>query len=669
MKSIVAILVLTASVPAVQAVNPIEKVLQMVSDMQQKLIGEGEDAQKAYTKHANFCESSAQKFGFEIKTGKAQVAKLQATIESETASATALSSKIEDLSSDISSSEAELNTATGIREKEASAFSAEEKEMMTMADSLERAISVISKELNGASMLQMKNANSVTDALRVMVQAEALSSEDGSKLTALVQQSQSATDEDSDADSELGAPAAAATENQSGGILSVLEGLLDKSNEELDKARKAEAKSAQNYAMLKQSLTDEIKFGSKDMDEAKSGLAASQEAKAVAGGDLDATSKDLAGDVAAKRELHHACMTTATQFEDSVRSRDAELKALAQAKKIISEGTGGAASQSYGLAQVSLLQMSTRTQVQSARYEAVRWVKKLAQKHKSAALAQLASRMNSALRLGGDPFAKVKGLITEMLEKLAASAEEDATQKAYCDKEMAAAKDSKDEKSTDLESLTTKVSQKKAMSSKLKGEASTLQGELAGMAQSHGELTQIRQTEKATYDKNAPEMEQGLAALKQALKVLREYYGGKDSGGIIAMLEVAESDFEKGLAEMNVQEETAAAEFDEETKVMQVEKVSKEQDNKYKTKEAKGLDKAVADLSGDVTGSQEQLDAVVEYDTKIKKECVAQPEPYEERKKRREEEIAGLKQGLTILEGESFIQQSSTRKLRVARRH
>ena len=45
-------------------------------------------------------------------------------------------------------------------------------------------------------MLQMKNAASVTDALRVMVQAEALSSEDGSKLTALVQQSQSATDED-----------------------------------------------------------------------------------------------------------------------------------------------------------------------------------------------------------------------------------------------------------------------------------------------------------------------------------------------------------------------------------------------------------------------------------------------------------------------------------------
>ena len=73
-------------------------------------------------------------------------------------------------------------------------------------------------------------------------------------------------------------------------------------------------------------------------------------------------------------------------------------------------------------------------------YKAVRLVRDLAQKQKSPVLAQLASSMAVAIRAGGkageDPFAKVKGLISNMIEKLLAEAEADATEKAYCDKEM-----------------------------------------------------------------------------------------------------------------------------------------------------------------------------------------------------------------------------------------
>merc|ERR1719506_1660218 len=71
-----------------------------------------------------------------------------------------------------------------------------------------------------------------------------------------------------------------------------------------------------------------------------------------------------------------------------------------------------------------------RTQMHSgadlAKAEAVRFVRDLARKTKAPALAQLASRMSSAMRLsaaaGADPFAKVKGLITEMISTLEAEA-------------------------------------------------------------------------------------------------------------------------------------------------------------------------------------------------------------------------------------------------------
>merc|ERR1719486_484514 len=140
---------------------------------------------------------------------------------------------------------------------------------------------------------------------------------------------------------------------------------------------------------------------------------------AVAEGDLGTTSKDLAEDIATKATLHQDCMTAAEEFELATKSRGEELKALATAKKVIKEATGGAAEQTYSFSQVSFLQVE-RSKVASgadlAKLEVVRFIRDLARKSKSPALAQLASRMSSAMRLGAaagdDPFAKVKNLIT-----------------------------------------------------------------------------------------------------------------------------------------------------------------------------------------------------------------------------------------------------------------
>merc|ERR1719335_256556 len=102
--------------------NPIEKIVQMISDLQAKVIGEGEEAQKEYDEYAEWCEDRSTNLGFEIKTGKANVAELKATIEQETASIGELETKIEELSADIQSNEADLKAATDIREKEATDF-------------------------------------------------------------------------------------------------------------------------------------------------------------------------------------------------------------------------------------------------------------------------------------------------------------------------------------------------------------------------------------------------------------------------------------------------------------------------------------------------------------------------------------------------------------------
>merc|ERR1719359_604897 len=244
-----------------------------------------------------------------------------------------------------------------------------------------------------------------------------------------------------------------------------------------------------NFEMLKQSLTDEMRFANKDMAEAKKNKAAAQADKATAEGDLAVTTNDLKEDEEDKKTLGHDCMTKSNDYESEVKSRTEELKALAAAKEAISSKTSGADSLTYGLNQVSLLQlnqdrnMKLHSGVDLANFEVVRFVRDLAHKENSPALTQLASRMASAIRFGqaagDDPFAKVRGLIMDMLRTLEEDAKADATQKAYCEKETSETTAKKDEKKALVEKLSTEIDSKTASSTKLKEEVATLQKELA----------------------------------------------------------------------------------------------------------------------------------------------------------------------------------------------
>merc|ERR1712194_728379 len=254
-----------------------------------------------------------------------------------------------------------------------------------------------------------------------------------------------------------GAPAAAVYKNKSGGIVDTIEDLKGKAEDQLDEIRKTETTNQNNYSVLKQTLKDQIKFANADMDAAQKGIAASNEKKATAEGDLEVTKKDLTEDVKAKATLHHDCMSKASNFESETNSRGEELKALATAKKIIKEATS--------LTQVSLVQLSS----QSSNYEVVRFVRDLAHKEGSTQLAQLASHLASAMH-SKDPFAKVKDLISDMLSKLEADAEADATEKAYCDKELKETNEKKADKTSEIEKQTTRIEQAAAKSAKLKEE-------------------------------------------------------------------------------------------------------------------------------------------------------------------------------------------------------
>merc|ERR1712238_477080 len=156
-----------------------------------------------------------------------------------------------------------------------------------------------------------------------------------------------------------------------------------------------------------------------------------------------------------------------------------------------------------------------------------------------------------------------------------------------------------------------------------------------------------------------------------------EYYGadGKAhdaadgaASGIIGLLEVIEADFSKNLAQINSDEESAAAAHDAATKENEIDRTSKDQSVKYKTQESKALDKTSAELTSDRNGVQAELDAVSEYLAKIEEQCIAKAETFAARAARFEAEIAGLKEALQILESETaLVQRQAHRTLRGGR--
>jgi len=317
----------------------------------------------------------------------------------------------------------------------------------------------------------------------------------------------------------------------------------------------------------------------------------------------------------------------------------------------------------------------------------VNMVKKLARDHHSSALAQLASRIASVIRYGNadgeDVFAKVKGLISDMISKLEAEAKADATEKAYCDEEMSKTEAKKSELEGVISKLTSKIDLAAAKSAELKEEVKTLQAELATLAKEQAEMNTIRAEEKAAYDKAKAELELGISGVQKALGVLKDYYGSgagdfdafmqqpakpqlhtKASGAggsIIDILEVVESDFTKNLAAEETQEADAIAVYEKTTQDNKLATTMKSQDVKYKTQEYKGLDKSISELSGDKDTTSTELSAVLDYYAKLKDRCIAKPETYEERKARRASEIEGLKQALEILGNETAFMQRGKR--------
>mmetsp|Transcript_93019 Transcript_93019/g.248976 ORF Transcript_93019/g.248976 Transcript_93019/m.248976 type:complete len:674 (-) Transcript_93019:52-2073(-) len=651
------------AVAGAASTNPINKVLQLLDSLAAKVTADGEKEQAQYEKFTQWCEENAKETQHELKNSGERQESLQSVIDKTEATISNVNSQIQELSASIAQNEADLEKATAVRKAEHKDFAERDEELVGTIDTLERALQVVKKELAFGQVSQSA-VTSLVGAATVMLDDSLVTSHDRSRLQAFVQQQSEAAD----GFEAMQAPATAAYETHGGtqAILQTFEDLLEKAESQRSDTTKAETEAQFNFEMLKQSLTDELKTENKELAKARSKLAANKETLSATNGDLTETNKDASADSASLRQLQTDCMQTASDHEVSVKDRSDELKALAEAKRVIQEATGGATSKAYGLVQVGATTRVTSPGIDGV----VSSLRQLGRNSDDIAVALLASQISSVAVSGDDVFAKVKGLIRDMLQKISEKARADAKEHEWCTTKTKETEAKKADHESEVAKLNSRSDRAKSAIARAEADIAQLEAELGALAKMQAEMDQQRSNEHAENSAAIADYQKGVEGVQAAIKALKSYYGkdsallqqpvvgthsssGGAAGGIIGLLEVCESDFSKLLAETEADEEEATKVYEAQSKANKLTKAEKETALKYSNKAVARTEKALAELADDTDAEQSELDATLEYLAKVNKRCVAKPETYASRKAKRESEIEGLKNALKILEEET----------------
>jgi septal ring factor EnvC (AmiA/AmiB activator) len=283
-----------------------------------------------------------------------------------------------------------------------------------------------------------------------------------------------------------------------------------------------------------------------------------------------------------------------------------------------------------------------------------------------------------------DPFTKVKKMIKDMVVKLMEEANDEAEHKGWCDTELGTNKQTRDEKSALAAELTASIEQMNAQTQQVSSEIADLAAEVSALDEAVATATADRQAEKEKNTETISDSKAAIIAVESAMTVLKEFYdkaatatalvqtklrgktaqmpetfdkpftGMGGNGGIMGMLEVILSDFNRLLTE------TTEAEFmsDKDTEKFLAQssedKAVKLAESRHKQNKKVSLESDTQTAKSDLKNTDEELDAAMSYYEKLKPSCIDAGENYEERVARRKEEIESLGEALKILAGEEI---------------
>mmetsp|Transcript_90096 Transcript_90096/g.172656 ORF Transcript_90096/g.172656 Transcript_90096/m.172656 type:complete len:774 (-) Transcript_90096:58-2379(-) len=712
-----------AAAAAIEAkMAAVDKVIAMMEEIKAKVTKEGDDEAALYDKFACFCKDTQKEKTDAIAEGTDSQTTLDTAIKKLAGERDGLDTAIGGLEADIALLTKEMKTEKAKRASTNAVYSTNEEDTSGAIFALEKAIQSLkaSKSPASASLVQIQNvANTVRTAM-MLADALGLIRAEDKKVASLFLQS---------ADGQAPEVEMEDYKFHSDDIIGTLEKLLKDFKATKVSLDTEEVASVQAFQMLMQTKTDTMKAKKLELENSQAMKAAKVASIAEKSEELSVTSSTLLDDQQYLMQLNTLCADKAKTWDQRNKVRGEELFTLttvigilkdqvktntsAVTMRLVQQGPAkiNSAKINFGVfaaaqtaqsqndmeaieavaemddaeddAPVGFLQRKQqRRSVQphgkmNGRLAVSAMLRSEGAKLKSTLLTALASQLQNS----EDPFAKIKGMIQALIDKLLAEESSEANKKGYCDKNIADSTQKRTYAAEKVDELNAKLAEAEATRDTLAEEIGVLNVDILKLNGMQADADADRSAESSTNAATVAEAEAGLAAIKEAIDIIDQFYKTKllkekvfvqapeddapdagfknfeaykgsqaEAGGVIGMMDVIKSDFERTIADTQAAEAAAKMEHLEFTTATQKSIKTKETAESQKSKIKGEVDSTILEDKASLGAQMTILQTAVTELIAWKAECIDTGMTYNKRVENREDEIADLKKALCILE-------------------
>jgi chromosome segregation ATPase len=549
--------------------------------MRAELVAEADKEAEMYDKMVCWCETNEKEKTGAVAEAEGRIGDLMSEMEARAAAKGELSTKITAMKAQIAEDTESLKTATAMREKEAAAFSNEEKEMMQAVTNLKNAITVLSKHQTSSSLLQLDSPELAS--VRAVVEDASLkydllqgdhprrlrASKRESTAALLSIGSQQGMDKAwasvLDLHGESAVPldiaqrmlARAAKDAKASGssfvqgsgegpasyapqssqIFGILKQMSEDFENNLSQAQKDEMKAAADFQELARSKSSQLSAGKDKLDSLEGNYAENLKALSDAKEDYELTTGKRASDVEFLRNLRLTCQDLDRQWAERSKTRGEEIKAVGEALAVLTEDDN----REHLAKTVTFLQEVLVSD-------------SVAQARRTSAMAILRSAMHqpafktddlmaawSSRSVGGatkelatlavsmqlDSFAKVKEMMDKMVADLKKEQSEEVSFKDNCQTEFNTNEKTtmtKKEEKADLEANIEKLTK---LIETLQEEIKTAKANIADSEVAIKKASETREKENTEFQTTIADQRATQAILTKALAKLEAFYKKK----------------------------------------------------------------------------------------------------------------------------------------------
>eukprot|EP00747_Dinoflagellata_sp_TGD_P141191 gnl/TRDRNA2_/TRDRNA2_176096_c12_seq25.p1 gnl/TRDRNA2_/TRDRNA2_176096_c12~~gnl/TRDRNA2_/TRDRNA2_176096_c12_seq25.p1 ORF type:complete len:724 (+),score=221.38 gnl/TRDRNA2_/TRDRNA2_176096_c12_seq25:107-2278(+) len=693
-------------------VTPVEKVIELLKKLSAQTAEEGKEEAKQYDEFACFCKEQAELKTAQIEKSNAKIEHLNAKIKQLDGERQVLDSDIGDLSTEISKIEEEIKKVSDQMGLDQENYAIEAKDIEDAISAIVRAADAIrnsKKNLKGDSKPHLAELKATVAHMLKDISNASLLEEESHALDMLAEHHDPGVVYDLKANDIINGflrplertfrknKAQRDTEwfqtkhsyetkllglankkhfaelekRQKSALRESLVAELQAAKEEV--AEESTAKSADDE--FRKALTDRCETKSKDFDQRSSTRADELKALSEATEVLEKGAKPNYGANAKLAEF----MQQSGHWLWLGRSTDTSVDSAASQQPLLLDHASTPAKPA------SFIQLGG---INSRSAQATQKALNMLQSAAASIHSPLLSILAVKVQLGADHYVKVRGLIRDLIETLKKAAEAEAQSKGFCDKHILQATGTRDDATMAIEEKAADIKKGQAKMAQLLDDIRDLDQAVAGNKKATLETTELWAKEKAGIALTLEMATQGKTSVEFALGLLSQFYGisvnyglveigyvppksdregktvedytpesfsgeykGKHSSakGIMGLLEVIHSDFQRTIDAMQKADEQKQADVDAFQAKIEADNKAKSAERAKKDAEVSVIKDEIVTLMDNKKDAEKKLDTALEELQKLTSMCVNGEETFAQRKQKREQEIKALREALQIL--------------------